>query len=161
MNVEQIALQRKPAGGDGVADPREGQEIGERQAHHFGFDAAQAPLGRFARGGERRSADLDPRGDEVARLGRGAVGHRLDAAALAVAKHHDAADLQHLDPEFERSARAVMAGVRAIERHEGGDVAHDEQFAGQARNTVCGSTRESEQATTIASGLCPQWASAS
>ena len=46
-----------------------------------------------------------------------------------MSEHDDAGDLQDLDAEFQRRARAVMARVGTIERHERGDVAHDEQFA--------------------------------
>ena len=95
------------------------------------------------------------------RLRRRAVGHRLDPAALPVPEHDEAGDLQHLDAEFERRARAMMAGVGAVARHQRRDVAHDEQFA---RN---GAEHRLRIDARIRAGddhrlrLCPQFASAS
>ena len=129
VDVEQIALEREPPGRGGVGDPREGQEVREREPHDFCLDPAEPPLRRLARRDQGRLADPDPGGDEVARLRRGPIGHRLDAAALAVAEHDELGDLQHLHPEFERRAGPVIAGVRLIGRHEGRDVAHDEELA--------------------------------
>ena len=73
--------------------------------------------------------DLDPGSDEVLRLRRRPIGHRLHAAALPVPHHHEARNLEHPDAEFERRARAVMTGVGAVARHQRRDIAHHEQFA--------------------------------
>ena len=129
VDVEPIALQGKPIGGDRLGDPRKGPEIGEREAHHLGLDPFEAPLRLVARGLHRWLADLDPRGDEVLRLRRRAINHRLHAAALPVPHHHKARNLEHSHAEFERRARSVMGGIGAIGGNERRDVADDEQFA--------------------------------
>ena len=53
-----------------------------------------------------------------------------DAAALRVAEHDDVFDAQHLHRIFQRRGDAVCVAVRLIDRHQIGDVAHHEQFAG-------------------------------
>ena len=76
-----------PAGKAGPPRPprrsREGHEIGEREAHDLGLDPLEPPLRLFAGGLDRGLADLDPGGDEVARLGRRRHGHRLHARRIA------------------------------------------------------------------------------
>ncbi len=86
------------------------------------------PSGLVARGLNRWLADVDPGGDEVARLRRRPHGHRFDPATLPMSEHDEARDLQDLDAKFQRSARSVMSRVGTVLRHERGDVADDEQF---------------------------------
>ena len=61
VDVEPIALQGKPAGGDRLGDPWEGHEIGEREAHHLGLDPFEAPLRLVARGLEPLACRSRPR----------------------------------------------------------------------------------------------------
>ena len=74
---------------------------------------------------------LHPLADEVARRQRlDLVDEGADAAALGVTEHHDVLHLQHVDRIFQRRRDAVRAAVGLIDRHQIGDVAHHEQFAG-------------------------------
>ena len=55
-----------------------------------------------------------------------------DAAAAGVAEHDDVLHPQRLHGEFEGRGRAVLESPSGlIGRHEVGDVAHNEQFAGR------------------------------
>ena len=47
-----------------------------------------------------------------------------------MAEHHDVFYVQNLDRIFQRRGHAMRVGVRLIDRHQVGDVAHHEQFAG-------------------------------
>ena len=58
-------------------------------------------------------------------------------------------------------AALLVGGLLALNPFGLRDLIFADNSPGTALNTVCGSTRESEQAITIASGFCPQWASAS
>ena len=90
---------------------------------------SRRPSGLSPAATNRRLADLDPGRDEILRLRRRSIGHRLHAPALPVPQHHQPRNLEHLDAEFERRARSVMARIGAIGRDERRDIAHDEQFA--------------------------------
>ena len=72
-----------------------------------------------------------PLADEVAGRQRlDLVDEGADAAALRVAEHDDVFYAQNLNRVFQRRRHAVRAAVRLIDRHQIGDVAHHEQFAG-------------------------------
>ena len=91
------------------------------------IDLVVALLDRLARLDEHRH----PLADEVARRQRlDLVDEGADAAALRVAEHDDVFHPQHLDRIFQRRRDAVRAAVGLIDRHQIGDVAHHEQFAG-------------------------------
>ena len=100
VDVEPIALQRDARRRPAPAIQGEGHEVGERHAHDLGLDPLEPPLRLLACRKERGLADLDPRGDEVLRLRRRAIGHRLDPAALPVPEHDQARDLEHFHAEF-------------------------------------------------------------
>src|SRR5208283_491759 len=67
VDVEQKALEGEPPGGDLLGDPGKGHEVVQRQADDVGLDPGKAPLLSLARRLDRGAAELDPRGDEVAR----------------------------------------------------------------------------------------------
>jgi hypothetical protein len=58
-----------------------------------------------------------------------------------MAEHHDVLDAQHLYCVFQRRRHAMGAAVRLENRHQIGDVAHHEQFAGPASKITSGETR--------------------
>ena len=70
VDIEPIALQGKPVGHDRLGDPGEGHEIGEREAHDLGLDPFEPALGLLTRRIDRWLANVDPGGDEIARLRR-------------------------------------------------------------------------------------------
>jgi len=49
---------------------------------------------------------------------------------LGVPEHHDMSDMQSADSIFQRRRDAMRAAIRLIDRHQVGDIAHHEQFAG-------------------------------
>jgi hypothetical protein len=57
------------------------------------------------------------------------VHQRPDAAAVRMAQHDDAADLQLFHRELDRGQHALQAPVRVGRRHQVGDVAHSEDVA--------------------------------
>jgi hypothetical protein len=61
---------------------------------------------------------------------RDIVDKGADAAALRVAKHHDVFHVKHRNRVFQRGRDAVGAAVGLVHRHQVGDIAHHEQFAG-------------------------------
>ena len=72
-----------------------------------------------------------PAADEVAGRQRiDVVDEGADAAALGMAEHHDVLDAQDLHRVFQRRRDAMGAAVRLEHRHQIGDVAHHEEFAG-------------------------------
>ncbi len=116
----------------------EGAQIGDRGAHGFQLHLARglravAELGAHPR--TRIVEQADPVMDEAA-LARGGImehaGQRgMSAAALAMAHDDDFLDLQLGHRKFERGRDAVMARRRLERRNQIGDVAHDENLAGQ------------------------------
>ncbi len=78
----------------------------------------------------RRFGNLDPLADKVRYLVRRALEQRFDAAAHGMAEDDDRPHLERPYREFDRGTDAVRLVVRPVRRHQIGDVADDEQFAG-------------------------------
>ncbi len=120
---------------DAAAHERERHQVFEAAEDRGLFDPDCEILHRLVFALLDNLARLDehrhPAADEIARRQRiDLVDEGADAAALGVAEHHDMLDAQHVDGIFQRRRDAVGAAVGLIDRHEVGDVAHDEQFAG-------------------------------
>jgi len=60
----------------------------------------------------------------------GSILSMKDAAALGVAEHDDVLYPQRPHRIFQRRRNAMRAAIGRIDRHQIGDVAHHEQFAG-------------------------------
>jgi len=130
-DIEKAAVQRSVAGFDGILDPREGHQVVQRETNS-GMLADRLPLFRWRRHRvrPRRLGDAYPLADEIGDFARRAVEQCLNAAAHGVTQHHDFPHLERAHGEFDRRTHAVRVVVRPVRRHDIGDVADDEEFAG-------------------------------
>ena len=129
------AVQMQFAALDRGSHERKRQQVFQAAEHRGLLDPDGEILHRLAVALLDLLARLDehrhPFADEVAgRQRRDIVDEGADAAALGVAEHHDVFYAQHRNRVFQRRRDAVRVAVRLVDRHQIGDVAHHEQFAG-------------------------------
>ena len=129
------AVQMQLAALDRVAHERKRHQVFQAAEHRGLLDPGGEIVHRLVVALLDLLAGLDehrhPFADEVARRQRlDLVDEGADAAALGVAEHHDVLDAAAPDGIFQRRRDAMRAAVRLIDRHQIGDVAHHEQFAG-------------------------------
>ena len=118
-------------GVDPILDPRERQQFVERKTHRLMLADILLLLGRRRRARCRAGSAMRTHCPTKSDISVGELSsERADAAAHGVAKDHDLAHLEQPNGEFDRGAYSVRLVVGAIGRHDIGDVADDEEFAG-------------------------------